>query len=266
MAESSYLLLSGAIYDGQTIVAAAASYARLVTRVTLRAAGVAPADAGGLQVKLVVGVVDQATYTLPQGSVVAATTVVGGGFTLAAEAVLSAVVVAHGTTNDVAVWYEATAVLPAGTADTWYIPTAADIQGSISAPEYAAFTATLLQTGQVDPIQGILTDTVNAIRDAIRSGGRCNLGSAGTIPGGAAHTLGHVAKWHLFSRVQSVPQFQDKAKDAGDQADTYLKAIRDGEVKFIEPTTVLEYVPSGAYGFEEAFTIDSSTNITSVED
>ena len=248
--EQTWVLLTGVLLDNvSTASFATTSYQRQVLLVTLNA-DTAPQDDKGATFTLTNdGSLGAQVFTLTKGSTTSgAITVANSGLVVAASKVLTVTCTFAGGVQDVSFWIES--VIPASAADdTWSLPTAADIQGSISAPEYAAFTAALIQGSQADPIPGILSDTVNEIRDAIRTGRRNNLGPVGTIPGGAMHTLGHICKWHLFDLVKSLPGFADKSIEARKGADEYLDKVRKGEVVFVEPTTYGETITGASYGF-----------------
>jgi hypothetical protein len=254
MSELTWVLLPGALIDGQTNSFATASYQRLVTIVTINA-NTAPTDPTGATFQLSNdGTLAAQVYTLAQGLNTVRVVVIGGGLTVAALKVLTVVNVLAGGVQDVNFWIESTV---SGTnTDAWVVPTAADVQTGISAPEYSAFTAALMTTGQVDPIPGIMADSVAEIRDAIRSGRRNNLGPIGTIPSGAMRVFKAICKWHLFDRVKALPMYADKSAEPKKEAEEYLTKVRAGEIEFVAPTTIIEAVPSGVWGSETYVKVD----------
>ena len=244
--ETTWLMFSGYLADNQTQDFAPVSYDRLVQFATLQA-GAAPTSSLTLKFKLD-GVLQAQVFTLSAGVAVPfQVAFTAPGLTVTSGVVLEAIIIANGGAADLKITVEASTG-QVGTADTWYVPTIGDIQQEVCTPEYATFTASFL-TGSVDRLPGLLEDTVNEIRDAIRTGKRNNLGPVGTIPGGAAHLFMHIVKWHFFAFVTSVPGAQDKTKDAKDKAETELLRIFEGKRIFIEPTTIGEVVTGSQYAF-----------------
>lgn len=254
MSEQTFCILSGPLSDTQTAEIAPASYDRLVQRVTLIAQGQEPTAVGGSQIRIDVDSVPGTVYTLPQGVVKFAVLI---SKALPAESLLTAYVVANGGADTVSVTIESVAN-GTGTADTWRLPTAGDIQSTISAPEYQTFTNTLLSTGQPDPVPALMDEVVNLIRDNIRTGRRTPLGVAGTLPGGVFWVFVNIVRYQLFSRTSSVPEPMEKAEKAFDKAMDYLTEIREGKVEVIRPTVIGEQVNSGSWGSEEPFLPDTS--------
>lgn len=244
--ETTWVAFNGYLADGQTQDFAPVSYNRLALFATIQA-GVAPTSVLTLQFKID-GVLQDQVFTLAVGIAVPfQVAFADSGLAVPSGSILTAVITANGSAADFKVTIEA-ASNQTGIADTWYAPTIGDIQEEICTPEYAAFTSSFL-TGSTDRIPGLIDDTVNQIRDAIRSGKRNNLGSAGTIPGGAAHLFMHIVKWHFFAFVASIPGAQDKSKEAKDLAETELVRIYDGKRIFVEPTIIGEAVTGAKYGF-----------------
>ena len=246
MNETTWSAFNGYLANGQTQDFAPVSYDRLVTFVTLQA-GTAGVTNVTLQFKLN-GVTQPQVYTLAAGIAVpfqVATT--APGLTVLSGVVLQVIVTDYGDAADLKVTIESVAQ-QTGIADTWYYPTIGDIQQEVSTPEYEAYTASIL-TGGADRLPHLLEDTVNEIRDAIRTGRRNNLGPVGTIPGGAAHLFMHIVKWHFFAFVTTVSGAQDKTKDAKDNAEKELLRIFEGQRVFIEPTTIGEAISGAKYGF-----------------
>ena len=248
--ETTWTLLPGALIDNVSTAAfATTSYSRTVQLVTINA-DTAPTDNLGATFQVTLGGVLQAQVftVLVSEKTSNPLTVASSGLVVPASTVLSVTCTHAGGVQDVSFWIES--AIPASAADdTWQMPTAADIQGSIASPEYKEFTAALIQGDQPDPIPSILSDTVNEIRDAIRTGRRNNLGPVGTIPGGMMHTLGHICKWHLFDLVKSMPGFAEKSAEAERKAEEYLKEVREGKVVFVEPTTISETITGASYGY-----------------
>jgi len=247
--ETTWVLLPGALITNQSAAFATTSYSRTVTLVTINA-DTAPSDNLGASFQVTVdGVLQAQVFKLLVSTITSgALTVASAGLVVPAGKVLSVACTYPGGVQDVSFWIES--AIPASAADdTWSLPTSANIQGSISDPEWTAFHSAVLQTLIGDPIPGILTDTVNEIRDAIRTGRRNNLGPVGTIPGGMMHTLAHIGKWHLFETVESMSGFADKAKTAKKDAEDYLDKVRKGEVVCVEPTTISETITGASYGY-----------------
>ena len=246
MNETTWLAFNGYLTNGQTQDFAPVSYDRLITFVTLQA-GTAGATAVTLQFKLN-GTLQAQVYTLAAGVAVPFQVATSApGLAVASGVVLQAIITAYGDAADLKVTIEASTG-QTGVADTWYTPTIGDIQQEVSQPEYEAYTATIL-TGGNDRLPHLLEDTVNEIRDAIRTGRRNNLGPVGTIPGGAAHLFMHIVKWHFFAFVTTVSGAQDKTKDAKDSAERELLRIFEGQRVFIEPTTISEAISGAKYSF-----------------
>ena len=244
--ETTWCQFSGYLADGQTQDFAPVSYDRVLKFTTLQA-GAATTSSLTFQFELD-GTLQAQVYTLAAGVAVPFQVAASGtGLAVASGVKLTAIITANGGAADLKLTLEL-ATGQTGEADAWYYPTVGDIQQEVCTPEYATFTASFL-TGSVDRLPGLLEDTVNEIRDAIRTGKRNNLGPVGTIPGGAAHLFMHIVKWHFFAFVTSVPGAQDKTKDAKNKAEIELQRIFEGKRIFIEPTTVGEAVSGLVYGF-----------------
>jgi hypothetical protein len=248
MSEQAWVPLLGLLANGQAQPFAAVSYGRNITTVTLNA-GSAPTDPAGTQFQVNIdGTLQAQVFTLPQNTNSIAIPVSGTGLSVNGGSTLTAVVTAFGGAADVLFWIESTAA--AGAADAWVVPTATDLQGAIEAAEWEAFTDSILETNQSDPVPKIITNTVMRIRTAIRTGRKNDLGPAGTIPVGAMDLFLQVAQWYFFKRVKSVA-FGDKALESmRREANDEIKAICDGDRIFEAPTTVTETVPSGAIGYD----------------
>jgi hypothetical protein len=253
--EQTNILLQSLIQDNQTNDFVATSWDRTVQRLTIAALTV-PTDAGGLQIQLLIDSVAQTgTYTLPQSTAKKAFTL-ATALLVAAEETLTVKVLANGGAADATIWIESLASA-IGAEDTWYAPTATDIQGSLSAPEYEQFTNSLLKGTQADPVPGIINDTVAEFRDAIRTGRVNNLGPAGTIPTGLAHSFAHIGVWHLLTRLKSLNQFAERAEKAKDEAEKIIQSVREGKLVFPEPTEIGETVTSSAMGYMDTSLVAS---------
>lgn len=253
----------GSVLAGTTVPFPPASYDRTINIVTL-IAGTAPTAAGGANVQLIVGGVEQAqVFNLPLGVNLLQITVVGG-IPCPANTSLSVIVNTAGGALDMVVNLENNTNQIA-VCDTWVTPTQQNVQAYVSAQEYQAFTGELLEMGQSDPVPQLMTDVVNKIRTAVRSGRRSNLGVCGSLPGGAMDLFAKLVKWPLFGRVSAVA-FKDKMRTDYENAMKEVTDIQDGKVEFVAPAIVGENVLSGAWGSDAPICIDSLDPVPVGED
>ncbi len=113
----------------------------------------------------------------------------------------------------------------------WRKPTRDDLTARLSEAERDAFAD---QTGSVavseaDVIDGILTQSAEFARDAVRAGGRARLSPvAGSIPEGLFRPVMAIAVIDLLNRFSIPPT--DARRDAAKAAEAYLAEIAAGKI------------------------------------
>jgi len=251
-----WVAINGIVQPQQTASFAAASYPRLFTVATIKVSRAGAAEAT-FQLKLD-STLQAQVYTLPAGTLSSRVLVANGGLSVPANVTPTVVVVTNGESVpgesndgilDLVFWMEEEA-MAVGSVNTWLMPTAAHVQNCFTAQDWEAFNSDTMKVGQVDFVQDIISETVNKILDAIRTGRRNSLGAAGMIPGGAMETFRTVARWRVLDRFASQPQWERAAIEAKKAADADLKEIAEGRREFAEPATadITFRPPSGAWG------------------
>lgn len=235
MNETTFAVLSGLVSADQEIDYAAVSYERTPQWISLIAAAAAVTDC---TVKLQLDAVDQAqTFTLGAGQK-KVRVAVSPTFAIAAGVVPTAVCVTAGGTVDLAVWIESSAT-STGDDDNWVVLTAGMLQSRISSPEYAAFTASIIQGSQADPVPQILADIAQQVRAAVRSGRKTALGPAGTIPASLKNAALALSKYQVFSRVTALRQYCEAMRGEVKDATELLTQVATGKITPEDPSDPL---------------------------
>lgn len=239
MREQTYVKFNGTVVNGETQEFAALSYPRTLQVVTLVAGKVPISDC--TVILQLDGVAQAQTYTLGAGQKRVPVTVTGG-LGIDAGVIPTVVIDDNGPegcgAEDLAVWIESEVLPQEGEDPNWVVPTSADLQSRISAPEFAAFTSSVIQGTQADPIPVILSDRVQQFRSIASRWSK--LGPAGTLPSSLKTDFLVLCKDDLFARVATLRTFRDAIKTEVETANKHLEMLAAGKWP-VEPPAVELY-------------------------
>jgi len=117
----------------------------------------------------------------------------------------------------------------------WLAPTSADLQRALLPDEYAAvqalYTADPAALNPIDSGASYILEAVRHFRDAIRSGGKVDMGPDDTLPPGCVRQALNVAAYNFLSALGT--KICDARAKLYDHANEYWKSIATGEVVFL---------------------------------
>ena len=234
MREQAYIVINGLLVADQLGLFAPVSYPRTGKILTLTANG-QPPTGGNLQGQLLVDDVVQAqVFELEEDIRSQPFTLTEPGLSIPALSRLDFKVVTPADATDLAIWLESETAQAPVADDNWIVPTAALLQAEIDAPTYRAFTASLLNQGQADPVPLILSSYVAMFRNLCSR--RSRLGQPGTIPASLLPYFIALSKRKLFGRTLAASGYYDKFRGEAEEADRIVRMVAEGNWP-IEPPT-----------------------------
>jgi hypothetical protein len=121
----------------------------------------------------------------------------------------------------------------------WITLTAADVQGTLTAPELSAARTAAIAVGQVDPLTDALARTVAEVRGYVGGAQRNTLGEAGTIPDELKSAALDLVRYRVLTRLplQGSSALIDQRKAAAEAAERLLREVAAGRFAIEQPAT-----------------------------
>lgn len=246
MTESTYILALGALEAADTRTVGSVNYARTITSAVLATADGHNVSADTTVKVTVAGTAVGSNITILSGTKTIAVDLSATSIGVDAAAALGLEVQTTGE-RDLVLTLTFIVVETPGTDVNWVTPTAAMLQSAVSAPEYAAFTSSVIRGAQADPVPQILSDLVQTVRSLASRVGK--LGQAGTIPSSVLRYVKVLGRADLFSRVTAL-NWAEKHQKEIDNANDVLKKLAAGDWPVEPPDSPLttQPFPGGDWG------------------